>query len=342
MDALCREIELQKNYLDAKEVSSLYFGGGTPSLLDIKDIDRIIASVTQNFRLDRNAEITLEANPDDLNKEKIEGLKEAGINRLSIGVQSFSDSDLSLLNRTHSGKQALTAIGEAQKAGFSNLTIDLMYGLPGLTARKWEHNLKQAFSLGVPHLSAYCLTVEERTALHHFIKTGQISIPGEEAAIAHYETLMESAEQNGFIHYEISNFCKPGMHSRHNSSYWNNEPYLGIGPSAHSYNGTLRQWNVANNAVYIRSVKSGKSWFENEALKPADVFNEYIMTRLRTKAGIDLAFIKVQFGQERASGLIQQLSQYITNGLLQQEKENVFLTRKGKLLADKIAADFFI
>ncbi len=339
--AICAEIGLRKNYLGTNEISSLYFGGGTPSLLEIEDIRKIIAAVNLHFRLNPNAEITLEANPDDLIFNKIGEFGESGINRLSIGVQSFQDEVLKLLNRTHGAMQAIHAIKESQKAGFQNLTIDLMYGLPGLTVKTWENNLKQAFELGTPHISAYCLTVEKKTALHHFVANKRISLPGDDITAVQYEILMEMAEQNGFEHYEISNFCKPGMHSRHNSSYWNNEPYLGIGPSAHSYNGDSRQWNIANNAIYMSEIKSGGCWFEKEELLPSDKYNEYLLTRLRTSNGINLAYIRDEFGKARAAGIEMKLAPYITGGLLWHEKENVFLTRKGKLIADKIISDFF-
>jgi len=342
VDAICREMELRKDYLGTKEISTLYFGGGTPSLLSYDDITKIILTVKTHFHLIENAEVTLEANPDDLDKEKIAELKKAGINRLSIGLQSFFDEDLLLMNRTHTSEQAVTAIGEAKKAGFSNISIDLIYGLPNLTLDRWMSNLQKAFELDVPHLSSYSLTVEKRTALYDLVKKKKIILPEESLVIEQFGMLMEEAKKNGFIHYEISNFCKEGMYSKHNSSYWKNEYYLGIGPSAHSFNGNSRQWNISNNALYTDKIKTEDSWFEKEELSEQDKFNEYVMTRLRTIWGIDLDFVKKHYGEDKLNTLLEQSQPYLSSGHLQHGKENVFLTQKGKLLADKIAAELFI
>lgn len=342
LDALCREIELRHDYLGTRKISTLYFGGGTPSLLSKKDLERIIDKISSHFDLERDAEITLEANPDDLDKGKIKELKSAGINRLSIGVQSFFNEDLKLMNRTHTGEQAIAAIHEAKKAGFSNISIDLIYGLPNLSMDRWLYNLQQAFELNVPHLSAYSLTVETRTALNDFVKKGKVKLPDESLVIEQFGALIEQAEKNGFTHYEISNFSKEGMHSRHNSSYWKNEHYLGLGPSAHSFDGNSRQWNISNNAIYIRNINNEEPWFEREELSDYDRYNEYIMTRLRTIWGIDLGFVRSNFGEEKFNLLLEQAKVYLSSGHLQHERENVFLTQKGKLLADKIAAELFI
>jgi oxygen-independent coproporphyrinogen-3 oxidase len=342
VEAICKEIEIRKDYLGTKEISTLYFGGGTPSLLSYSDITSIISKLKTHFDLTQDIEITLEANPDDLDKEKIAELKQSGINRLSIGVQSFFDEDLVLMNRSHTSEQALTAIQEAKKAGFNNISIDLIYGLPNLTLDRWKDNLQKAFELDVPHLSSYSLTVEKRTALYDFVQKKKITLPDESLVIEQFGVLMQEARKNDFIHYEISNFCREDMYSKHNSSYWKNEYYLGIGPSAHSYNGSSRQWNMSSNALYIDKIKNRDTWFEKEELSEEDKFNEYVMTRLRTIWGIDLSFVKSNFGEDTFKLLLEQLLPYITSGHLQHEQENVFLTQKGKLLADKITAELFI
>lgn len=339
---LCREIELRKDYLPNKNIDTLYFGGGTPSLLNQADIEKLIDTVKRNLNLAHYAEITLETNPDDLSLQKLQELKSAGINRLSIGIQSFYDEDLSLMNRSHTAEQAITAVKNAQRTGFQNISIDLIYGLPNLTPERWEHNLKAAFELNVPHLSAYSLTIEERTAFNHFVKQKKIQLPSEPVVIEQFHTLIEKTQQQGFIHYEISNFAKEEMYSKHNSSYWKNEHYLGIGPSAHSYNGSSRQWNIANNSIYIERVKSGEPWYEVETLSEADKYNEYIMTRLRTIWGIDTSHVKKTFGAEQLQSLLEQSQPYVSSGHILHKGESITLTEKGKLLADKIASDFFI
>jgi oxygen-independent coproporphyrinogen-3 oxidase len=342
VDALCAEIEIRKEYLSTKEVSTIYFGGGTPSVLNKADIEKILNTISKHSTIAANAEITLEANPDDLSAQKTEALKATGINRLSIGIQSFLDEHLVLMNRSHTSAQAIDAVKQAQKAGIHNISIDLIYGLPNLSPAKWKHNLEQAFALDVPHLSAYCLTVEKKTALNKFVQNKTIILPEEPIVLEQFSELMEAAAKHNFIHYEISNFCKEGMYSKHNSSYWKNNSYLGIGPSAHSYNGTSRQWNIANNALYIKGIQSSEPAFEKEMLSEADRFNEYVMTRLRTIWGIDLTFIKTTFGETILAEMLAASQPYIDSDCMQQNKENVTLTQKGKFLADKIASDLFI
>jgi len=342
VSALCKEIELRKDYPGTKQISTIYFGGGTPSLLTKAEIKQILETIRNNFEVDKNAEITLEANPDDLNASKTDDLADAGINRLSIGIQSFLDEHLQLMNRSHTSVQATDAVKNAQKSGIKNISIDLIYGLPNLTEEKWKYNLGQAFSLDVPHLSAYCLTVEKKTALNHLIKNKSIILPEEPVVLEQFETLMEEAGKHRFTHYEISNFCKENMYSRHNSSYWKNETYLGIGPSAHSYDGISRQWNIANNPLYIKGVNAAEPAFEKEFLSEADKFNEYVMTRLRTIWGIDLDFVESNFGKPILEEMLTDSKQYFEQGYIQQNKETVTLTRKGKFLADKIASDLFI
>jgi oxygen-independent coproporphyrinogen-3 oxidase len=342
VDALCREIEIRKDYTGTKEISTIYFGGGTPSLLSKADLEKIFKTINKHFIIVKDAEITLEANPDDLTFTKTEELKAAGINRLSIGIQSFLDEHLVLMNRSHTSTQATEAVKNAQRSGINNISIDLIYGLPNLSTEKWEYNLQQAFALNVSHLSAYCLTVEKRTALNKFIQNKTIILPEEPIVLEQFKMLMEQSQKNGFIHYEISNFCKEGMYAKHNSNYWKNEKYLGIGPSAHSYDGKSRQWNIANNSLYIKAIEINKPAFEKEDLSEADKFNEYVMTRLRTIWGIDLGFVKNTFGETVLTGLLNESKEYIATGYMQQDRENVTLTQKGKFIADKIASDLFI
>jgi oxygen-independent coproporphyrinogen-3 oxidase len=342
IEAICHEIEVRNEYLIGTEVSTLYFGGGTPSLLSYGELQEILEEVHKHFNLVPKAEITLEANPDDLTPAKLRELKDLGINRLSVGIQSFFDEDLLLMNRSHNAEQATRSVKEAQQAGFENITIDLIYGLPNLSMDKWEQNLQKTFELGVPHLSAYNLTVERKTALDHMVREKKVSLPPESLVIEQFQKLIGETKKHGLIHYEISNFGKEGMFSWHNSSYWKNESYLGIGPSAHSYNGVSRQWNVANNSFYIKNVGSKQPWYEEELLTAEDKYNEHIMTRLRTIWGIDLEFVKKTFGADKLHSLIDLSKSYVLSGHILHEKETITLTQKGKLLADKIASDFFL
>ncbi|HTB05989.1 MAG TPA: radical SAM family heme chaperone HemW [Bacteroidia bacterium] len=342
VDSLCTEIALRKDYLNKKELSTIYIGGGTPSLLSLEDLKKVFNTVRQYYTVLPDAEITLEANPDDLTPKKVEELVKAGINRLSIGIQSFFDEHLVLMNRTHTSIQAIEAVKQAQKAGIENISIDLIYGLPGLTLEKWNENLQQAFTLSVPHISAYCLTVEKRTALHHMVKEKQIILPDEPIVTEQFNMLVSETAKNGFIHYEISNFCKEGMYSKHNSSYWKNEHYLGIGPSAHSFDEDSRQWNISNNALYIKALENKEPYFEKEMLTEADKFNEYVMTRLRTIWGIDLGFVRNNFGESILESFLQESKHYVDSGYIQHTNENITLTHKGKLIADRIASDLFI
>lgn len=342
VDALYSEIALRKDYLSGKNLSTIYFGGGTPSLLSYIELNKIIGKIKEHFEVNSDAEITLEANPDDLTPEKIKELTETGINRLSIGIQSFFDEDLERMNRSHTAEQAIQAVKNAQAGGIKNISIDLIYGLPNLTMEKWAFNLDQAFKLDVPHLSAYCLTIEEKTAFNHFLRKGTITLPAEPETIEQFELLMCEAEKHNFIHYEISNFSKEGQSSRHNSSYWKDEHYLGIGPSAHSYNGISRQFNVANNARYIKAILSKRPNIEIEILTQENKLNEYIMTRLRTIWGVSPGFISEGFGEEKLNAFLSGAEPYIASGHLQWKQDSLILTQKGKLLADKIASDLFI
>ncbi len=342
VEALCLEIALRKDYLENKKLSTIYFGGGTPSLLTPAELNKILSKIKERFDIFPDAEITLEANPDDLIIEKINELTEAGINRLSIGIQSFFDEDLERMNRSHTAKQAIQAVENAKIGGIHNISIDLIYGLPNLTIEKWAANLEQAFKLDVPHLSAYCLTIEEKTAFNTFLQKGQITLPKEPETIAQFELLMSEAAKHNFIHYEISNFCKEGQQSKHNSNYWSNEHYIGIGPSAHSYNGVSRQFNVKNNSIYIKGITTGTPNVEMELLTKENKFNEYIMTRLRTIWGISPSFISQGFGEDVLNSFLSGAEPYVSSGHLQWQQDSLILTQKGKLLADKIASDLFV
>lgn len=320
---------------------TVYFGGGTPSLLTKNDIVKIFAALNANFFIDPNAEITLESNPDDLTKEKIAELKSTPINRLSIGIQSFSDMDLQWMNRAHNAEEALTSVKTAQDAGFENITIDLIYGVPTLSDEQWRKNLDTAFSLGVPHISAYCLTVEPRTALADFIKKRKVENTSEEKAACHFEILMDEMEQHRFIQYEISNFSIKGFEAQHNSSYWKGEYYLGLGPSAHSYNGESRQWNVPNNIRYIKALSKNELDFEKEILTPDNKFNEYLLTSLRTLWGCDLKMVSDSFGIEKLNHLMNSSNSHILQGNIISQNDKLFLSKKGKFIADRVVSDLF-
>lgn len=345
--AILRELELQKNYLDGEAVETIYFGGGTPSLLSVKELQQIFETIYKHYPIPLSfpkgtrsliPEITLEANPDDLNLLKIKELKQTPVNRLSIGVQSFFDEDLKFMNRAHNVAEAFACIENAQAAGFENLTVDLIYGSPITSDKQWRGNLKTVFQFNIPHLSCYCLTVEPKTALAHFIQTGKAQPVDEEQAARQFEILMEKTSEAGYEHYEISNFAKPGCYSRHNSSYWQGKKYLGIGPSAHSFDGISRQWNVANNAKYIRSILDGKVPFEKEVLTPEQRYNEYVMTSLRTMWGCDLERIRTMgFG----SYFLENATPFLKEGQLERSGQIFKLTKKGKFLADGIAAGLF-
>ncbi len=341
LSALEKEIELQKDYLK-DIISTIYIGGGTPSILPSAKIENILTKINQTFKVDTNAEITLEANPDDISKAKLQEWKTAGINRLSIGVQSFFEDDLKWMNRAHTATQAEDCIHLAQSEGFNNLTIDLIYGTPTLTDENWQQNVSKAIELGVNHLSCYALTVEPKTALEKMISQHKVASVDHENQAHHFELLMEWMKSAGFEHYEISNFAKAGFRSKHNSSYWQGKHYLGLGPSAHSYNGTTRQWNVANNALYIQSIKKNIIPFEIEILTQEQQINEYIMTALRTVEGISLGKIKNEFGAEILEKVLSEAKQYISKEHLEKSDNFLKTTNSGKLLADGIAADLFV
>jgi oxygen-independent coproporphyrinogen-3 oxidase len=339
--ALLKEITLQQPYLQQEQVDTIYFGGGTPSLLQAGEIDTILRALSNAFTIDSAAEITLEANPDDLQPEKLQSLKQAGINRLSIGVQSFFEEDLRWMNRAHNAAQSIACIQDAQEAGFYNITIDLIYGLPALTDEKWHTNVQQAIGLGIPHLSCYALTVEPKTALDHFIRTKQFTDMDTDQQARQFLLLMDWTEAAGYEHYEISNFAKPGMRSKHNTAYWLGKKYIGLGPSAHSFNGRSRQWNVANNALYIQSIQQGTVPYETEELTRVQQLNEYIMTSLRTMEGLSANYVAANFGEASMERIIKGAAKYLNAGNMTWDGERLRLTKTGKLLADGIAADLF-
>ncbi|MEZ4958845.1 MAG: radical SAM family heme chaperone HemW [Saprospiraceae bacterium] len=338
--AMLHELKLQKDYLGGEPVETIYFGGGTPSLLDRRDLDLFFDEIFKQFKVETSGlEITLEANPDDLTPLKISELRQTPVNRFSIGVQSFSEADLKFMNRAHNAREAISCIENVQAAGFENLTIDLIYGSPTTSDTQWAANLEQVFRFNIPHLSCYCLTVEEKTALASFIKTGKAKPVDEKQAERQFKFLMKQASAQGYDHYEISNFAKPGWHSRHNSSYWQGKKYLGIGPSAHSFNGESRQWNVANNSQYMKALKEGKVPFEKEILMPAQRYNEYVMVSLRTMWGCDLEQIRA-LGFEKH--FLENATVYLEEGLVERIENKFKLTEKGKFLADGIAAALFV
>ncbi len=340
--ALLKEIELRKDYLQGETVNTVYFGGGTPSLLSISDLALIIEHLARHFDIDHLAEITLEANPDDISLEKAREWKSTSVNRLSIGIQSFFDDDLHYLNRVHSASQAFQAIDDVRNAGFENLTIDLIYGIPGLTDEKWAKNLETFFSLNIPHLSAYSLTVEQKTPLALLIEKGKYPRLDENLSIGHFRKLLEDAKAHHFIHYEISNFAREGYYSKHNSLYWLGGSYLGLGPSAHSFNGHSRQWNVSNISRYIQLDDYHTTVEEKETLTTGQRYNEYVMTSLRTSWGCDTVHILHAFGENYENHFFTNARPYLEKKHLYREGTKYFLTDEGKLFADGIAAGLFI
>jgi oxygen-independent coproporphyrinogen-3 oxidase len=341
--ALKQEVALRKDYFGDKEkINTIYFGGGTPSLLSGDEVMSIIDTIHKHHEIAGEAEITLEANPDDLTKEKIRELRSTPVNRFSIGIQSFFDDDLRFMNRAHDSQQALGSVKRVQDAGYGNITIDLIYGIPALSNERWKKNLETTFSLHVPHVSAYSLTVEERTALAHMVRTKQVKNVDDRQSAEHFRILTDEMRKHDFIQYEISNFCKEGYYSRHNSSYWKGEKYLGLGPSAHSYNGESRQWNISNNPLYIRALSEGRLDHEIEILSKDQKYNEYILTTLRTMWGSDLQYIEKNFGSDYVSYCLSEGEEHLRSGMLVRKENKLFLSEEGKLLADRIASDLFI
>jgi oxygen-independent coproporphyrinogen-3 oxidase len=339
---LLKETELRKDYLDKNPVSTIYFGGGTPSVLSIKEIDKIFENLNKRLPVEPESEITIELNPDDVTSEYLKGLKKIGFNRVSLGIQSWHDDDLKFLNRRHNGIQATNALKETFKAGFENVTIDLIYGVPGMGIDKWTANLNAALSFDIKHLSAYHLTIEPGTVFGKMKEKKTFEEIDEEESNSQFNVLIEKTENAGFIQYEISNFGKPGFFSVHNTNYWNQVPYLGLGPSAHSFNGYSRQWNIKDLKKYIKSVNSGKTFFEKEELDLKTRFNEYILTSLRTIWGIDLEYIERTFEKEGCDYVINLAVKFINYGLMKQDKNTLVLTNQGKMISDNIISEFMM
>ena len=342
IDALLKEASLRKDYLENEPVSTIYLGGGTPSVFSIKELETILNTLYKLFKVTDDCEITIELNPDDVQSGYLEGLKSHNINRISLGIQSWRDSDLKLMNRRHDAAQAVTALKKTLAAGFENVTIDLIYGIPGMTLQEWESNLDFSFSFDIKHLSAYHLTFEEGTVFGKMLEKGMISEIDEDDSAAQFNLLVEKAESAGFIQYEISNFGKPGYFSIHNSNYWKQVSYLGLGPSAHSFNGYSRQWNVRDLKGYIKSVNAGKSFFESEELDTKKRFNEYIMTSLRTMWGIDLEYVEGMFEKEGYDYVMNLAGKFKNYGLMKLEKKSLVLTNQGKLISDNIISELMM
>lgn len=339
---MVQEIELQQHYLEGEQIETIYFGGGTPSLLTQAEVEELMTAIRTRFVVTKQAEITLEANPDDLSKEKLAALKKSGVNRLSIGIQTFHDTLLTSLNRAHSSEDAMRCVSNSREAGFNNISIDLMYALPAETMEMWKEDIERALALDPEHISCYSLTIEPKTAFGKLTKQGKLKAPEDEVAAQHLELLMDVLEKAGYEHYEVSNFAKPGFYSRHNSSYWKGAHYLGIGPSAHSYNGISRHYTVANNHHYLKAMTSGAVPFEKEILSTADKINEYLLTTLRTSWGCDSEKLLATTGYNLLTEQATYLQQLVDLQYALVEERKITLTRKGKLLADKIASDLFV
>jgi oxygen-independent coproporphyrinogen-3 oxidase len=339
--ALVKEIQMRKMELEKEQIETIYFGGGTPSILSLKEIQVLIDAVYENFNVTESPEITLEANPDDLDDDKIIQLANSPVNRLSIGIQSFFEEDLKLMNRAHNAMEAKRCLQTATQY-FDNISLDLIYGMPNMSNEKWLQNVQTALSFGVPHISSYALTVEPKTALKKLIEKKVVEAPKDEVAQEHFLVLIEELEKNGFIHYELSNFGKPTYFSKNNTAYWLGKKYIGIGPSAHSYNGKERSWNVANNALYLKAIQENNLPNEVEELTKTDRYNEYIMTGLRTIWGVSLKRVELEFGERYLLYLLEQSKKYIHSEHLQIEADVLTTTKKGKFLSDGIASDLFL
>ena len=342
VESMGAELDLQKDYLRNQPVQTIYFGGGTPSLLSRNAIEGLTLKSKSVFTVTPDAEVTLEANPDDLSPEKLETLKGAGINRLSVGIQSFQDDLLKFLNRAHNSQLARECLENIRRTGFNNISIDLIYGIPALSLDHWKETIAEAIRFSPEHISTYALTIEEKTVFGHWRKKGKLKAIDEETEALQFELLMDMLGDAGYRQYEISNFAKPGFISRHNSSYWKQSHYLGIGPSAHSYNGLSRQFNVRNNAQYVRSIQQGLVPFDREILSDENKINEYLLTGLRTDWGCDLDFLRNVLKDDLLIRRGSYLNQILSQGLVSLEDKTLRLTRKGRLLADKIAEDLIV
>lgn len=342
VEAMVQELALRQNYLGGDEVSTIYLGGGTPSLLTKSELQQLLEPIYQNFSVATSPEITLEANPDDLSPSTLASFREAGINRLSMGIQSFHEPHLRYLNRAHTAEEASRCVRQAQKAGFDNISIDLIYAIPTESHRIWQRDLAQVIALQPQHISAYCLTIEAKTVFGRWQQRGKLKEVSDDFAARQFELLVSTLTEAGYDPYEVSNFCQPGFYSRHNSSYWHREKYLGIGPSAHSYDGTSRQYTIANNANYLRALASGQLLYEREVLSRYDQINEFVMTGLRTKWGCDLAALQNLYHYDLYQEHKVYIDQLVAEGKAKIQDQRLILTNQGRLLADGIAEDLFL
>ena len=337
--SLCKELEMRRDYLQGEPVETIYLGGGTPSQLSEKDFRQIFSCIEEVFGMHQVREITLEANPDDLTPDYTQMLVSLPFNRISMGIQTFDEATLKLLKRRHTAVQAIKAVELCRQAGFQNISIDLIYGLPGETAERWEQDLTQAIALNVEHISAYHLTYEEGTPIYTMLQQHRIREVDEESSVSFFSTLIDRLTAAGYEHYEISNFCRPGHRSQHNTSYWKGIPYLGCGPSAHSFNRWEREWNISSLDDYIRGMENGKRNYEIETLDTATRYNEFIITSIRTSQGIPLTKLKEEFGDERWKYCIDMAIPYLKNGKLEQKEDYLRLTREGIFISDGIMSD---
>jgi oxygen-independent coproporphyrinogen-3 oxidase len=342
VSAIAKELFLRKDELLGQTIETIYFGGGTPSLLNEKEWHHMIDALHKNFDLSHVKEFTVEANPDDLTSQYLQMLQQLGVNRLSIGVQSFNDEHLKWMNRAHNASEALHCIQHAQNIGLSNISIDLIYGIPGMDDITWKRNLQQAFDLNISHLSSYCLTIEPQTVFGHRMQKNTLQIPADETSEAQFLLLQDTASANGFNHYEISNFGKPHHYALHNTNYWKGIPYLGIGPGAHSFEPGMRKWNIGNNPNYIKAIEKGDLPIETETLSVNNQYNEYIMTGLRTEWGVNIDEIQQRFGESYVASLHKQLQSHVDAGRVLFHHPNYTLSKEGKFLADGICSDAFI
>lgn len=337
--ALCRELEIRRQYLQGEPIETIYFGGGTPSQLSGEDFQQVFDTIEKTYGMKQVQEITLEANPDDLTPQYVQTLAKLPFNRISMGLQTFDEATLRLLNRRHTAAQAITAIERCREAGFRNISIDLIYGLPGETAERWEHDLTQAIALNPEHISAYHLIYEEGTPIYKMLQQHRVSEVDEESSVYFFSSLIDRLTTAGYEHYEISNFCRPGYHSRHNTSYWQGIPYLGCGPSAHSFNRREREWNIASLNKYLQGIESGERAYETEILDTTTRYNECIITSIRTSQGLSLTKLKEEFGTELWQYCLNMAAHSIKNGMLEERGDNLRLTRKGIFISDSIMSD---
>lgn len=342
IDAICKELKMRTNYLKYNTIKTIYIGGGTPSLLNHQQLERIFSTIRDNYNISQVEEVTIECNPNDLTTNYIAQLKKLPINRISMGVQSFEDSILKFLRRRHNAEQAINAVQECQKAGFRNISIDLIYGIPGQSDHSFKNDIKRAVSLGVTHISSYHLSYEENTPLWKQLQNGDIDVIDEDSSVNMYNILCSTLSQHNYSHYEISNFAIDGFQSKHNSSYWNGTPYLGIGASAHSFNGSARRWNPDNLELYIDSIECGNPIYEEEMLSATDLYNEAIMLGLRKSEGIQLTDFRNRFGDSLYEKLMHNAQPYIYTGSLIKEIDRIRISEHGLFISDNIISSLFI